>query len=58
MFRNVLHTPDRNARQIHLNQRFLDRALAPPIALNNSRLEGLATQLGDLEVDFADAGLQ
>jgi hypothetical protein len=43
---------------MHLNQRFLDRALPPPIALNNGRLEGLAPQLWNLEIDFTGAGLQ
>ena len=41
-FRDVLHAPDRNTRQVHLDQRFLDRALPPPIALDNRRLKGLA----------------
>ena len=55
---DVLHPPDRNARQIHLDQRFLDRALPPAVALNNGRLKGLAPQLRNLEVDLAGAGLQ
>src|SRR6476620_3370538 len=55
---NVFHAPHRDARQIHLNQRFLDRALPPAVALDDRRLEGLAPQLRDLEIDLAGAGLK
>src|SRR5262249_44029913 len=43
--RDVLDPAHRHPGQIHLDQRFLHRALAPPIALDNSRLERLLTQL-------------
>src|ERR1019366_4130443 len=56
--RVFLPPPDRNARQIHLDQRFLDRVLAAAIALDDRRLKGLAPQLRTLEIDFAGAGLQ
>src|SRR3954468_20053537 len=57
-FGNVLHPPHRNARQIHLDQRLLDRTLSSAVTLNDGRLEGLAPQLRNLEVDLASAGLQ
>src|SRR5262249_30539871 len=37
--------PTAPPRQIHLDQCLLDRALAPPIALDNGRLEHLPAQL-------------
>jgi hypothetical protein len=49
---DVLDSTDQNPCQIHLDQRFLDRALPPAIALYDGRLEGLAPQLGNLEVHF------
>ena len=36
-FRNIFHAPDRNARQVHLDQQFLDQALVPTVAFNNCR---------------------
>src|SRR6478609_2521065 len=56
--RDVLDPADRNPRQIHLDQRFLDRALPPTIALDDRCLEGLAPQLGNLEVHFPGHGVQ
>ena len=55
---DVLHTPHRNPRQVHLDQRFLDRALTPAVAFDDRCLEGLPPQLGNLEVHLAGAGLQ
>src|SRR5215204_5677624 len=55
---DVLDAAHRNARQIHLDQRFLDRALPPAVALDDGRLESLAPQLRNLKVDLASAGLQ
>ena len=46
---DVLHPTHRNARQIHLDQRFLDRALPPAIAFDDRRLKGLPTQLRNCE---------
>ena len=43
-FRDVLDTPHRNARQIHLDQGLLDRALPPPVSFNDRRLKGLVAQ--------------
>ena len=57
-FRDVLHAPHRNAGQIHLDQRLLDRALPPPVAFDDRSLKGLAPQLRDLEIDLAGTGLQ
>src|SRR6516225_6206369 len=42
-FRDVLDAADRNPGQVHLDQGFLDRALAPSVALNDGGLERLAT---------------
>ena len=55
---DVFHPPYRNPRQIHFDQRFLDRAFPPAVALNDRRLKGLAPQLRDLEIDLAGAGLK
>src|SRR5208282_4698629 len=57
-FGNVLNPTHRNPRQIHLDQRLLDRALPPAIAFYDRCLEGLPAQLGNLEVHFTGAGLQ
>src|SRR5258708_32388675 len=57
-FGDVLHPTHRNARQIHLDQRFLDRALAAAVPVDDRRLKGLAAQLWNLEIYFARAGLQ
>src|SRR5215467_14041205 len=43
--RDVLDPAHRHPGQIHLDQRLLHRALAPPIALDDSRLERLLAQL-------------
>jgi hypothetical protein len=50
---DILDPADRNARQVHLNQRLLDRALAPTVTLDDGRLEGQAPKLRNLEVYFA-----
>src|ERR1700760_2880250 len=57
-FSDVLHASHRDARQIHLDQRLLHRALPAPVPLNDRSLKGLASQLWNLEVYFAGAGLQ
>src|SRR5271168_2558988 len=57
-FGNVLNPTHRNPRQIHLDQRLLNRALPPAVAFYDRRLEGLPAQLGNLEVHFTGAGLQ
>src|SRR6476646_498802 len=56
--RDVLDPADRNPRQIHLDQRFLDRALPPAVAFADRRLNGLAPPLRNLAIDLASAGLQ
>ncbi len=37
----ILDTLDRDRRKIHLDQGLLDRTLAPPVTLNDRRLERL-----------------
>src|SRR5262245_1512934 len=37
---------------------FFDRALAPPVALDDRRLKGPAPKLRNLEIDLASTGLQ
>jgi hypothetical protein len=44
--RDVLNPSDRDPSQIHLDQRFLDRALTPPIAFDNCRFKGLSRSFG------------
>jgi hypothetical protein len=48
----------RNARQMHLDQRFLHRGLAPPGTFDDSRLERLLAKLQYLQPHFASLGLQ
>src|ERR1700721_3891375 len=50
---DVLDPADPNPSQVHLDQRLLDRALAPAVTLDDGRLEGLAPKLRNLEVYFA-----
>ena len=57
-FGDVLHPPDRNPGQVHLDQGFLDRALPTPVALDDRRLEGLPPQLRHLQRNIAGASLQ
>jgi hypothetical protein len=57
-FSDVLHASHRDARQIHLDQCLLHRALPAAVPLNDRSLEGLAPQLWNLEAYFAGAGLQ
>src|SRR5271166_290810 len=56
--RNILDPAHRDARQIHLDQCFLHRALPAAVPLNDRSLKGLTPQLWNLEVYFAGAGLQ
>src|SRR5215469_1581251 len=55
---DVLDPAHRYPCQTHLDQRLLDRALAPPVALDNRRLEGLRPKLRDLQPYLAGLGLQ
>src|SRR5262249_33312544 len=56
--RDVLAPAHRYPGQIHLDQRLLHRALAPPIALDDSRLERLLAQLRYPQPYLASLGLQ
>src|SRR5262249_20131595 len=56
--RDVLDPAHRHPGQIHLNQRLLHRALAPPIALDDRRLERLLAQLRYPQPYLASLGLQ
>ena len=56
--RDVLDPAHRHPCQIHLDQRLLDRALTPPVALDDRRLEGLRPKLRDLQPHLASLGLQ
>ena len=55
---DVLHTPDRDARQVHLHQSLLDRGLPAPVAFYDRRLESLTPELGNLQLHLAGARLQ
>src|SRR5690606_37339683 len=55
---DVLDPAHRYASQIHLDQRLLDRGLATPVALDDRRLERLATKLRHLELHLAGLGLE
>src|SRR6516165_8649219 len=57
-FGDVLDAADRFAGLVLLDQRFIPRALPPPITLDDRRLEGLPAQLGKLQPDLARLGLQ
>ena len=46
---NILHTPDRYAGQVHLNQCLFHTALPAAIPLNNSSLEGDSLEFWHLE---------
>src|SRR5262249_35441835 len=56
--RDVLDPAHRPPGQIHLDQRLLHRALAPPIALDDSRLERPLAQLRYPQPYLASHGLQ
>ena len=56
--RDVLDPAHRHPGQIHLDQRLLDRALAPPIPLDDGRLERLLAQLRYPQPYLAGLGLQ
>src|SRR2546430_10351800 len=56
--RDVLDPAHRHPGQIHLDQCLLDRALAPPIPLDDSRLERLLAQLRYPQPYLASLGLQ
>jgi hypothetical protein len=44
-FRDVLDPTDRHARQVHLDENFLNRALAQSLTLDHSRLKRLRSNL-------------
>jgi hypothetical protein len=50
---DVLDPANRDTGQIHLDQGLLDRALAPPVTLDNGRLERLGPKLRDPQLDLA-----
>src|SRR5262249_54394203 len=56
--RDVLDPAPRPPAQIHPDQRLLHRSLAPPIALDDSRLERLLAQLRYPQPYLASLGLQ
>ena len=57
-FGDVLHPTHRNARQIHLDQRLLDRALAAAVPVDDRRLKGLVRSPPTLALeDRRDWGL-
>src|SRR5262249_58368912 len=56
--RDFLAPSHRHPGQIHLDQRLLHRALAPPIALDDRRLERLLAQLRYPQAYLAGLGLQ
>ncbi len=57
-FGDVLHPADRNTRQIHLHQGFLNTAFPALIALNDGRLKCLTAQLRHLQLHCASLGVQ
>src|SRR4029077_6975625 len=57
-FSDVFHASHRDARQIHLDQCLLHRALPAAVPLNDRSFKGLTSQLWNHEVYFAGAGLQ
>src|SRR5262249_60894343 len=56
--RDVLAPAPRSPGQIHPDQRLFDRALAPPIALDDRRLERLPAQLRNPQPHLTGLGLQ
>ena len=57
-FRDVLHPPDRNAGQIHLDQSLLHGALLGLIAPDDLRFEGQTPKPGNFQIDLARLGEQ
>jgi len=55
---DVLDPAHGNAGKIHLDQRFLDRRLATPVALYDRRLERLTPKLRHLQCHLAGLGLE
>ena len=55
-FGDVLDSPGRDAREVHLDDGLLDRGLAPAVALDDGRLEGCAAQLRHVELDLSGSG--
>ena len=55
---DVLDPAYRDPRQIHLDQGLLDRALAPPVTLDDRSFKGLLAQLRYPQLDLAGLGLQ
>ncbi len=56
--RDILDPTYRHARQVHLDQRLLDRALAPSVTLDDRRLNVCARSFGNLQPHLARLGLQ
>ena len=57
-FGDVLHAPDRNAGQIHLDQCLLHGALLGLIAPDDLRFEGQTPKPGNFQIDLARLGEQ
>jgi site-specific DNA recombinase len=55
---DVLDPAHGHARQVHLDQGFLDRGLPPTVALDDRGLERLPAQLRHLQRDLAGPGVQ
>ena len=53
---DVLHTPDRHAGQVHLNEGLFHTAFTTAIPLNDGSLKGDALELGHLEGDIPGSG--
>jgi len=52
---DVFHPTRRNAGEIHLDQGFFDRTLAPPLVPDD---RGLPPNLGNIQPEFAGLGVQ
>ena len=57
-FRNILHTPDRNTGEIHLDQGFLNRAFTAAVALNDGGFKRDTFQLRDIQRYLSGCGCQ
>ena len=56
--RDVLDPPHTHSGQVHLDQSFFHRRLAPRVTLNGSRLEGQIAQLRNRQCHIPGLGLQ
>jgi len=57
-FRHVANTACAHSGEVHLDQRFLDAALTPPVSLYGSRRERHASQTRHVQFHFTHASLQ